>query len=94
VARAGVGAAAKAGDVEARAEDDEETKSTDADSEDSSRKVALEIRGQRGTRFSGTCSIGGEERRIGGRLPESYSYELGGEKLECEIRKDGPGRWR
>jgi hypothetical protein len=90
-ARAGVGAAARAGDVEARAEDDEETKSTDADSDDSSRKVALEIRGQRGTRFSGTCSIGGEERRIGGRAPESYSYEPGGEKLECEIRKDGPG---
>jgi hypothetical protein len=91
VARAGVGAAARAGDVEARAEDDEETKSTDADSDDSSRKVALEIRGQRGTRFSGTCSIGGEERRISGRVPESYSNELGGEKLECEIRKDGPG---
>ena len=49
------------------------------------------IRGERGTRFSGTCSIGGEDRRIGGRVPESYSYELSGKKLECEIRKDGPG---
>jgi len=91
VARAGAGAVARAGDVEARAKDDEETKSTDADSEDPSRKVTLEIRGERGTRFSGTCSIGSEERRIGGRAPESYSYEPGGEKLECEIRKDGPG---
>ena len=89
-ARAG-DAVARAGDVEARAKDDEETKSTDADSEDPSPKVTLEIRGERGTRFSGTCSIGSEERRIGGRAPESYSYEPGGEKLECEIRKDGPG---
>jgi hypothetical protein len=85
------GAAARAGDVEARAKDDEETESTDADSGGPSRKVALEIRGERGTRFSGTCSIGGEEMRIGGRAPESYSYEPGGEKLECEIRKAGPG---
>jgi hypothetical protein len=89
VARAG-DAVARAGDVEARAKD-EETKSADADSEHTSRKVTLEIRGERGTRFSGTCSIGGEERRIGGRVPQSYSYEPGGEKLECEIRKDGPG---
>jgi hypothetical protein len=89
-ARAG-DAVARAGDVEARAKDDEETKSTDADSEDPSPKVTLEIRGERGTRFSGTCSIGGEERRIGGRAPESYSYEPAGEELECEIRKDGPG---
>ena len=81
-ARAGDGAVARAGDVEARANDD---------SEHPSRKVTLEIRGERGTRFSGTCSIGGEDRRFGGRVPESYSYELGGKKLECEIRKDGPG---
>jgi hypothetical protein len=82
VARAGAGAVARAGDIEARANDD---------SEHSSRKVSLGIRGERGTRFSGTCSIGGEDRRFGGRVPESYSYELGGKKLECEIRKDGPG---
>jgi hypothetical protein len=82
VARAGAGAVARAGDVEARANDD---------SEHPSRKVTLEIRGERGTRFSGTCSIGGEDRRFGGRVPESYSYELGGKKLECEIHKDGPG---
>jgi hypothetical protein len=82
VARAGAGALARAGDVEARA---------NGDSELPSRKVTLEIRGERGTSFSGTCSIGGEDRRFGGRVPESYSYELGGKKLECEIRKDGPG---
>ena len=82
VARAGAGPVARAGDVEARANDD---------SEHPSRKVTLEVRGERGTRFSGTCSIGGEDRRFGGRVPENYSYELGGKKLECEIHKDGPG---
>ena len=82
VARAGAGAVARAGDVEARVNDD---------SEHPSRKVTLEIRGERGTRFSGTCSIGGEDRSFGGHASESYSYELGGKKLECEIRKDGPG---
>jgi hypothetical protein len=81
-ARAGAGALARAGDAEARA---------NGDSEHPSRKVTLEIRGERGTSFSGTCSIGGEDRRFGGRVPESYSYELGSKKLECEIRKDGPG---
>jgi hypothetical protein len=91
VARAGVGAVARAGDVEARAEDGEENRSPDTDSEDTSRKVTLEIRGDRGTRFSGVCSIGDEERRIGGRVPESYSFKPGSKKLECEIRKDGPG---
>lgn len=91
VARAGAGAFARAGDVEARARTGEDAQGTDADSEGSSRKVVLEIRGEHGTRFSGKCSIGGEERRFDGRVPESYHYELGGKKLECEIRKDGPG---
>ena len=91
VARAGAGAVARAGDVEARVKDDGETRGAGADREVSSRKVNLEIRGGRGTRFSGKCSIGGDERRIGGRVPERYSFELGGDKLECEIRKDGPG---
>jgi hypothetical protein len=97
-ARAGNGAFARAGDVVARAgagaaarANDEETGSTDTDSEDPPREVTLEIRGDRDTKFSGKCSVGGDERRIGGRVPERYSYELDGEKLECEIRKDGPG---
>lgn len=97
-ARAGDGAVARAGDVVARAgagaaarANDEESGSTATDSEGPPREVTLEIRGDRGTKFSGKCSVGGDERRIGGRVPESYSYELDGEKLECEIRKDGPG---
>ena len=91
VARAGAGAVARAGRVEARADDGEGTGSTDADNDGDSRKLTLEIRGDRGTQFSGVCSIRDEKRRIGGRVPESYSFEPGGEKLECKIGKDGPG---
>jgi len=53
--------------------------------------TTLEIAGDRGTRFSGTCTVGDEEREIGGRVPERFVYELDGRKLECEIRKQGPG---
>ncbi len=52
-------------------------------------EVALEIGGDPGTAFSGVCSIGDEENEIGGEVPESFSYELGGRQLECEIRKEG-----
>jgi len=52
-------------------------------------EVALEIGGDPGTAFSGVCSVGDEENEIGGEVPESFSYELGGRQLECEIRKEG-----
>ena len=52
-------------------------------------EVALEIGGDPGTAFSGVCSIGDEKNEIGGEVPESFSYELGGRQLECEIRKEG-----
>jgi hypothetical protein len=91
VAYGGPGAMARAGDAEARANDGDEGKGTGTDGEDIRRKVTLDVGGERGMKFSGTCSAGGEERRIGGRVPESYSYELGSEKLECEIRRNGSG---
>ena len=53
--------------------------------------TTLEIAGDRGTRFSGTCTVGDEEREIGGRVPERFVYELDGRKLECQIRKQSPG---
>jgi hypothetical protein len=53
--------------------------------------TTLEIAGDRGTRFSGTCTVGNEEREIGGRVPERFVHELDGRKLECEIRKQSPG---
>lgn len=95
VARAGPDAAARAGDAEAQvsaqANDGEEVKGTGADVDGTLPKVTVEVKGERGTMFSGTCSVGYEEERVGGRVPQSYSYEPDGEKLECEIRKNGPG---
>ena len=51
-------------------------------------EVVLEIGGDPGTAFSGTCSVGDEENELSGEVPESFSYELGGEQLKCEIRKE------
>ena len=52
-------------------------------------EVALEVGGDPGTAFSGICCIGDEENEISGEAPESFSYELEGQQLECEIRKEG-----
>ena len=51
--------------------------------------VALRIAGDKGTPFTGTCSVGGEEHDIGGQVPQSLEYDLNGQELECEIRKQG-----
>ncbi len=51
--------------------------------------VTLRIAGDQGTRFSGSCSVGGEERNISGQVPQSYEFDLEGQKLECELRKQG-----
>jgi hypothetical protein len=97
VARAGRGAVARAGDAVARAgaaaaaRDGDKAGSPGTDGEDLPQEVTLDVGGERGTPFSGACSVGGDERRIGGRVPESYAYEPDGERVECEIRKDGPG---
>jgi hypothetical protein len=55
------------------------------------REATLEIEGRRGTRFSGTCTVGKKEREIGGRVPERFVYEPDGRRLECEIRKQSTG---
>lgn len=55
--------------------------------EGSSREVTLEIGGDSGIEFSGTCAIGDEEYAISGQTPQSFGYDPNGQKLECEIRK-------
>ena len=51
--------------------------------------VTLRIAGDQGTHLSGTCSVGGEERDISGQVPQSFEFDLEGQKLECELRKQG-----
>jgi hypothetical protein len=50
--------------------------------------AALKIEGSSGTEFSGTCVVGSEESEIGGRVPQSFRYELHGRRLDCKIRKE------
>lgn len=49
----------------------------------------LEIKGSPGTEFTGSCTLGdGEPAKIGGEAPRSFSYDLEGRALECEISSD------
>ena len=90
VARAEAGAEARAGDAavaESRAESHIES------SQDGGkvREATLEIEGDPGTGFSGTCTIGDEEREVSGQVPERFVFEVNGQKLECEISKQSAG---
>jgi hypothetical protein len=58
---------------------------------DGDREVTLTITGKPGTRFAGSCSVGGDERSFNGEAPERYAFEPRDEKLECEVRKRGAG---
>ena len=59
--------------------------------EGSDREVTLSIEGNPGTGFSGTCNVGDEENELSGQVPESFSYDLEGQQLECEIRQEDAG---
>ncbi len=54
-------------------------------------KVRLTVEGDPGTTFSGTCAVGDEKEDVSGEVPQSFTYELDGRKLHCEIRNEGPG---
>ena len=43
--------------------------------------------GDMGTEFYGSCTVGDKEMEVSGQVPESFSYELDGERLECEVSK-------
>jgi hypothetical protein len=51
-------------------------------------EVTLKLEGSPTTEFSGTCIVGGkEEKKFSGRVPKRLIYELDGQPLECEIRR-------
>src|SRR5919107_5816764 len=53
-------------------------------------EATLELRGEPGTEFSGSCTVGDEEpEEISAQVPESFTYELKERLLECEISSDG-----
>ncbi len=88
-------AVAEAAVAEALKDTSEAKKSEEArgggEGETGPRKATIKIGGDPRAKFSGKCLVGEEEKAIDVRGPELYAYELGDEKLQCEIRKDGEG---
>ena len=71
---------------------DEGSKATAADvdaEEPAPGEAELRLEGTEDARFAGTCTIGDEEKEIDGRVPESFTFDLDGRRLECEIHKQG-----
>jgi hypothetical protein len=79
---------ARAGEAAVRVGGFKTAKGEGADATAPSGEVMLKIEGSPATEFSGTCIIGGkEEKKVSGRVPKRFIYELDGQLLECEIRK-------
>jgi hypothetical protein len=79
---------ARAGEAVVRVGGFKTAKEEGADTTAPSGEVTLKIEGSPGIEFSGTCIIGGkEEQEVSGRVPKRFIYELDGQPLECEIRK-------
>src|SRR5215217_3130493 len=88
VVRAGNSAVvARAGEAVVRVGGFKTAKGEGADATAPSGEVTLKIEGSPGTEFSGTCIIGGKEKKLSGRVPKRFIYELDGQRLECEIKK-------
>jgi hypothetical protein len=52
-------------------------------------QARLEIKGDSGTEFSGSCTVGdGGTEEIGGQVPQSFTYDLNGNPLRCEIASE------
>ena len=70
--------------------EDYDTNAGSNDEKDRGQEATLELQGEPGTEFSGSCTVGDEEpEEISGQVPESFTYELGGGPLECEISPEG-----
>jgi hypothetical protein len=79
---------ARAGEAVVRVGGLKTTKGEGADATAPSGEVTLKIEGSPATEFSGTCVVGGkEEKKVSGRVPKRFIYELDGQPLECEISK-------
>src|SRR5215218_3263485 len=78
---------ARAGEAVVRVGGLKTAKAEGADATAPSGEVTLKIEGSPATEFSGTGIVGGEEKKVSGRVPKRFIYELDGQLLECEIRK-------
>lgn len=57
-------------------------------------QASLEMAGEPGTAFSGRCVLGDEENDVSGQVPETFTFQLDGGKLDCEVRKEGSGNMK
>jgi hypothetical protein len=79
---------ARAGEVVVRVRGFKTAQAEGADATAPSGEVTLKIEGSPGTEFFGTCIVGGkEEKKLSGRVPKRFIYQLDGQRLECEISK-------
>ena len=76
-----------------QASEDDKNQTTTEDSngeKGGGRKATLELQGDSGTEFSGSCTVGDQEpEEISGEVPETFTYRLKKRPLECEISSDG-----
>ena len=52
-------------------------------------EAVLKFMGDEGVEFSGKCSVGGDEQEMAGQVPDEFTFQLDGDELECEVRKEG-----
>jgi hypothetical protein len=52
------------------------------------------VGGKPGTEFSGTCTVGGEERELKGKVPERYTFDLQDRGFKCRLLNESGGRLR
>ncbi|CAA9424760.1 MAG: hypothetical protein AVDCRST_MAG37-180 [uncultured Rubrobacteraceae bacterium] len=53
-------------------------------------QAQLEVTGTSGTEFSGSCTVGeGEPEEINGQVPATFTYDLEGKPLNCEVSSAG-----
>ena len=66
------------------------TGSAEASEDGEEDQARLEIKGDSGTEFSGSCAIGDEEpEEISGQVPQSFTFNLEGKPLDCKISSEG-----
>ena len=85
-------AAGCAGNEQANEDNTEDQDTTEGSNGEKDRgpDATLELQGEPGTEFSGSCTVGDEEpEEISGQVPESFTYELKERPLECEISTEG-----
>jgi hypothetical protein len=50
-------------------------------------EVVIRLEGDPMTTFTGHCSVGQAQNGLSGRVPERFTFDLAGERLECRIEK-------